>query len=316
MTASEIDGALFLSRGRPIDCSRSLVMGIVNVNDDSFSGDGTLDFASAAEIAARQVADGADIIDVGAESARTNRGAISVSEEIRRLSGFIERFRLESARMKPRWRDQLFPTLLSVNTWRPEVIEEILPSSADILNDMGGLPDDRNARLCARHGAALVIMHTLGPPKQPRTDACYDDVGAELEHFFEQKIALAVGAGIHRGQIILDTGIGFAKQREDNLRVYFELERFGRFARPILLPASRKSVINDVLGVSDPCERDPATVACIVSGHLRGGSIFRVHNVRAAAESLRMMAAVGAREMGSLPSLNCAASGLRAKKEE
>jgi dihydropteroate synthase len=287
------------ARGRRIDCSnRSLVMGIVNVTDDSFSGDGTLDVASALQIAARQVAAGADIIDVGAESARTNRPAISIDEEIRRLEKFLSS--LGDIRFQARWPDQIFPPLLSINTWRPEVVQAVLPLGGDLLNDIGAIPDAANAQLCARHGAALVIMHSVGEPKIPRTDVDYADVWAELEGFFAEKIALALAAGMNRNRLVLDPGIDFAKQRPDNLRIYRDLVRLRQFDRPILLAVSRKTVVGEVLGLPDPVTRDAGTIACLVAGRLRSASIFRVHNVRAAASSLRIADAVtSARETKS-----------------
>ena len=158
-----------------------------------------------------------------------------------------------------------------------------------MLNDIGALPTDENARLCAATGAALLIMHSVGVPKVAHTHVSYDDVMTRLEEFFAEKIALAERAGVSRDALILDPGIDFAKQRADNLRIYRELDRLAHFDRPILLPVSRKTVIGDVLGIANPAERDAGTIACIVQGMLRGAAIFRVHNVRAAAQAVRMI---------------------------
>jgi dihydropteroate synthase len=113
-----------------------------------------------------------------------------------------------------------------------------------------------------------------------------------LEEFFEQKIALAEAAALPREAILLDPGIDFAKQRADNLRIYRGLERLHRFARPILLPVSRKSVIGEVLEIPDPGGRDAGTVACIVQGLLRGAHVFRVHNVKAAVQAVQTICSV------------------------
>lgn len=281
------------ARGRRIAFPRRpLIMGILNITDDSFSGDGRLDPAWALARARELVAAGADIIDVGGESARTNRAAVPPEEEWRRMGPFIEGF-VEAVRDgSPRDAEQVYPPLLSANTWRPEVAERALAAGAELLNDMGALPDDKNARLCAASGAALLIMHSQGEPKVAHTHVAYDDVITEMRRFFSEKIELALRAGVAREQILLDPGIDFAKQTEDNLRVYRELEAFAEFGRPILLPVSRKSVIGRVLGITDPAARDAGTVACLVAGALRGASIFRVHNVDAAWLALRALGEV------------------------
>jgi dihydropteroate synthase len=259
---------------------RPLVMGIVNLSVDSFSGDGLGDIDAAFAHAQQLIADGADIIDVGAESARTNRGPISEGEEAARLRAFIERW------------DGAVP--LSINTWRPGVVREVLPHGGDLLNDISALPTDENARACAEAGAALLIMHTIGEPKVAHTHIAYDDVIARLDAFFSEKLALALAAGVPRDAIVLDPGIDFAKQRPDNLRIYRELDRLLRFERPILLPVSRKTVIGEVLGIAAPADRDAGTIACIVSGMLRGAGIFRIHHVRAAVQAIRVIHAVHA----------------------
>ena len=278
-----------IARGDTLEWPRPpLIMGIVNLSADSFSGDGLADVDAALEKARGLLADGADIIDIGAESARTNRLPISEDEEAVRLLRFIERWpavlRHFSSAHSP---------LLSINTWRPAVARAALAAGGHILNDIGALPTDENARVCAETGAALLIMHSVGAPKVAHTHVGYDDVLARLDAFFAEKIALAMRAGVPREAIIIDPGIDFAKQRADNLRIYRELGRLAHFDRPILLPVSRKTVIGEVLGLPAPADRDAGTVACIVQGMLRGAAIFRVHNVRAATQAVRMIAAVG-----------------------
>ncbi len=253
-------------------------MGIVNLSADSFSGDGLADVEAALAKARGLIEDGAEIIDIGAESARTNRAPISEKAEAERLVPFIERWDSNA--------------LLSINTWRPAAARAALAAGGHMLNDIGALPTDENARICAETGAALLIMHSAGAPKVAHTHAAYDDVMARLEEFFAEKIALAEQAGVPRDAIVLDPGIDFAKQRADNLRIYRELDRLAKFERPILLPVSRKTVIGEVLGIANPADRDAGTIACIVQGMLRGASIFRVHNVRAAAQTARMVGAV------------------------
>lgn len=268
-------------------------MGIVNVNDDSFSGDGTLDFGAAVELARAQVRAGADMIDVGAESARTNRGAVPVEEEVRRFCGFLERWDEAWENEQPRDAQQVWPPVLSANTWRPEVACEILRSGrVELLNDMGALPDDRNARFCAEQGAALLIMHSVGEPKVPHVHQQWDDVMGAMVSFFDEKLALATMAGLSADSVVLDPGIDFAKQRDDNLTVYRELEKLRAFGRPLLVPVSRKTVIGEVLGLPDPRDRDAGTIACIAAAMSRGAEIFRIHNVDAAWQAIKALSAL------------------------
>jgi dihydropteroate synthase len=265
-----------------------LIMGIVNLVADSFSGDGFTEVDAAIESAQGKLADGARIIDIGAESARTNRAAIPEAEEAAQLLRFIDQWPAVCATLPSGTPEPL----LSINTWRPAVVRAVLPRGGELLNDIGGLPTDENARLCADCGAALLIMHSAGEPKVPHTHVVYDDVMARLDDFFAEKIALAESAGISRDALILDPGIDFAKQRADNLRIYRDLDLLKRFDRPILLPVSRKTVIGETLGITRPSDRDAGTVACIVQGMLRGAAIFRVHNVRAAVQAVRTIEAL------------------------
>ncbi len=266
-------------------------MGIVNINDDSFSGDGSLDAGVALAQARQFLKAGADIIDIGAESARTNRAAITEDEEVARLLPFLQAWPALTAEFaSPPWdSDQLWPPILSINTWRSGVIERVLPLGGDLINDISGLPDARNAELCAQHDAALLIMHSVGEPKIPHTHVSYPDVMETLDRFFEDKLLLAKTAGLSEERVLLDPGIDFAKQRDDNLAIYRELDRLHRFGRPLLLPVSRKTVIGQVLELPNPQDRDAGTVACIAVGIRRGAQIFRVHHVEAAAQAVKVL---------------------------
>ena len=266
---------------------RPLVMGIVNINDDSFSGDGSLNVDQAIAQARAFVSGGADIVDVGGESARTNRAPISVAEEISRLTPFVTRFAECHATLAPVDGQQIFPPLLSLNTWRPAVLRALLPLGIDVVNDIGALASCENVVMAAEFGAALVVMHSVGEPKVPHLHVQYADIMETLDDFFGRKIAEATKAGLPREAIILDPGIDFAKQRPDNLRIFRELGRLNRFERPILLPVSRKTVIGEVLNLPDPKDRDAGTIACVVAGIQQGASIFRVHNVNATSVAVR-----------------------------
>lgn len=268
---------------------RPLLMGIVNVNDDSFSGDGTGGAAAGLAHARAQLAAGADILDIGAESARTNRGPITPEEEIRRFAEFFAHREALVDGLEPRDSAQVWPPVMSANTWRPEVVEAVLDMGVELVNDISGLPDPRNARLCARAGASLLIMHSVGEPKVPHTSQQWHDVLASLDEFFAAKLAMAEAAGLPPNQIILDPGIDFAKQRDDNLRIYQQLDRLARFGRPVLLPISRKTVIGEVLDLPDPATRDAGTLACLAAGLRRGANIFRVHAVDPAWQAAKLL---------------------------
>ena len=266
-------------------------MGIVNVNDDSFSGDGSLDVDITLTRIKNLIAQGADIIDLGAESARTNRGPIAVTEELARLRPIVEKFDRVSSDSRPRDPEQIFPPLLSINTWRPGVARAILPSGGDILNDMGALPTLENAEICAQHDVALVILHSVGQPKEPHFHLSYSDIMAELLAFFREKTSAALAVGLKLENLILDPGIDFAKQRDDNLKIYRHFEEIVALGYTTMLPVSRKTVIGDVLNIP-PAERDAGTVACIVAGAIRGAKMFRVHNVDAAWQTLKTLEAL------------------------
>lgn len=277
-----------LARDLTLEFGRTpALMGIVNLSPDSFSGDGTDDISAALALAEQQIAEGATIIDVGAESARTNREAIPEELEIERLVSFVRA-----------WNDKKTtnasgtPIALSINTWRTNVASAVLEIGGDMLNDMSGLPDAGNAQACARTGAALLIMHSVGAPKVPHTHVAYPDVLAALHEFFTTKIALAEAAGVSRSRLILDPGLDFAKQRADNLRIMQQLDRLHAHGLPVLLPISRKTFIGETLALPSPANRDAGTIACAITAALAGIHILRVHNVRAVARALRVMEAL------------------------
>lgn len=280
--------------GRTLDFPRRpLIMGIINVNDDSFSGDGSLAADDSIATARLQIAAGADVVDIGAESARTNRSAIAEAEEIRRFASVVTRWPEILAGAGPRDESQVWPPVLSANTWRPDVVKAVLKmDGVELVNDMSALPDATNACHAADVGAALLIMHSVGEPKVPHFHQNWPDVLAELERFFTGKIQLATDAGLPEEAILLDPGIDFAKQRGDNLAIYQELDRIAAFGRPVLVPVSRKTVIGETLGIPNPMDRDAGTIACIAAAMARGGSMFRVHNVEAAWQAIKSLEAI------------------------
>ena len=270
------------SKIREIDFPRRpLLMGIVNVNDDSFCADGSLEPEILLEKIRAQIRAGADVIDIGAESARTNRAAINVEEEMRRFSLILSLRDQWLQGVQARDEEQIFPPIISANTWRTEVVEGVLKLGAEWINDMSALPNADHASLCSQHGAVLLIMHSVGLPKVPHFHQQWDDVMQSMRVFFTEKIALAESAGLQRDALILDPGIDFAKQCADNLHILNLLDEFHDFLCPLLIPVSRKTVIGEVLSLANPLERDAGTLALIASSMMRGAQIFRVHDVDA-----------------------------------
>ena len=267
-------------------------MGILNINEDSFSGDGKVDQNWARERAGAMIAEGADIIDVGPESARTNRKAIEIEEEIDRFAAFSRQWPQIIADSKPRDDHQVWPPILSANTWRPEVVAATLEMGVDLINDMSGLPDPQNATLCAQTGAALLIMHSVGAPKEDHSHVEWEDIMENLKSFFTEKLALSKAAGLAPEQIILDPGFGFAKRPADDLTILNKLKDLTSFGRPLLLPLGRKGFIGETLGITEPKDRDAATLASVVAAHTRGGAIYRVHEVKGCFETLKALSSL------------------------
>jgi dihydropteroate synthase len=262
----------------PLD--RVWLMGILNVTEDSFSGDGLLSCDAVLEKARELHAEGADILDVGGETARTNRPAISDEEEIARIVPVIERLRGE------------FPgTPVSLNTWRPRVADAGLRAGAAILNDMSGLSDADNARIAARHKAGLLIMHLRGRPKEDHTHVGYADVLEELLGFFREKIAIAEAHGLQKANLLLDPGLDFAKQRQDNLKVLRGLAGLVALGCPVLLANSRKTFIGQITG-RPPADRDWGTLASSFWAVLQGVRFLRVHNVAIHRDALKVWEAL------------------------
>ena len=271
---------------------RGSVMGILNINHDSFSGDGKVDQQWAAQRARQMMSEGADFIDIGAESARTNRAAITIEEEIERFAGFCKNWSDIIAQGQPRDEHQVWPPVLSANTWRPEVVAAVVDMGVEVVNDMSGLPDDRNAQLCLDSGAALLIMHSVGAPKVDHSHVRWPDILRSIEEFFDGKLTQCGRVGLARDQIILDPGFGFAKSPKDDLTVLSELARFTSFDRPLLLPVGRKGFIGETLDIEEPSARDAGTLACVTAGHTRGASIYRVHEVKGCYETLKVLHAL------------------------
>ena len=260
---------------------RPWLMGIVNASPDSFSDGGRFETLEAQVDLARQLlSSGADILDVGGESASTDRPPVAVEQEIERVVPLIERVAGELG------------AIVSVDTYKLPVARAAIAAGATIVNDVSGLRDPGLAELCAQTGAALVLMHTRAGPKQRMQDPdLYDDVIGEVLGFLRERIEQAIAAGMLPEQLILDPGPDFSKTPAQTIALLAQMRRLHELERPLLMAISRKDFIGALTGRS-PRERLPGTLAALAHGVDAGAHIFRVHDVAAAADFLRVRAAL------------------------
>jgi dihydropteroate synthase len=268
--------------GRALELgSRPWLMGVVNASPDSFSDGGryrTLE--QRVELAARLLGSGADILDIGGESASTNRPPVEVEEEIERVVPLIERVVAELG------------AIVSVDTYKPAVARAAIAAGASIVNDVSGLRDRELAEVCARTGAALVVMHTRAAPKQRLQDPdLYEDVTRDVLAFLDERIAVALDAGVAREQLIVDPGPDFAKTPAQTVELLAGVWRLHSLGLPLLMAISRKDFIGALTGRA-PRERLAGTLAALAHGVEQGAHIFRVHDVAAASDFLRVRAAL------------------------
>lgn len=250
------------------------MMGILNVTPDSFSDGGCFsDVESALRQAGKLVSDGADIIDVGGESTRPGYQFVSSSEEMERVCPVIEAMKRE------------FDVPVSLDTYKADVAKAGILAGADLINDIWGLKWDGNmAEVIAGYGVACCLMHN-------RKNAGYRNLMEDILADLQESTDMALAAGIDADRIIIDPGIGFAKDVQENLRVLKNLSMLHSLGFPILLGASRKSVIGVTLDLPVG-QREEGTVAASVMGRVAGCSIFRVHDVKANLRGLQMAEAI------------------------
>ncbi len=260
---------------------RPWLMGIVNASPDSFSDAGAYpDLEARVALARELLAAGADIIDVGGESQITLRPPVAVAEEIARVVPLIERIAGELG------------ALVSVDTYKPAVAEAAIGAGAVVVNDVSGLRDPQLAAVCARTGAALVLMHTRAAPKQRLQDpAFYDDVVSDVLEFLAERMEVARGEGMRDEQLILDPGPDFAKTPAQTITLLRRLDELHVLGRPLLLAASRKDFVGALTG-RGPRDRLAGTLAALGHGVDAGAHILRVHDVAAAADFLAVRAAL------------------------
>jgi dihydropteroate synthase len=267
------DRVLELSAGAPA------LMGIVNATPDSFSDTpGVQPLDILVDRALGLAAAGAAVVDVGGESGRTDRPAVSVDEEASRVVPLVERLASEGV-------------AVSVDTWRAPVAEAALDAGAVMINDVSGLADPALATACGAHRAALVITHTRVAPKS-KAFPDYADVVADVVELLAERAAAASECGVEDERLLLDPGLDLAKTPAESVELLRRLPELAQLGRPLLLAISRKDFVGALTG-RPPRERDPGTLAAIEPALDCGvGTVLRVHDVAAASDFLAVRAAL------------------------
>ncbi|WP_319203501.1 dihydropteroate synthase [uncultured Ilyobacter sp.] len=277
---SKIDPVIIA--GKKFDFSKkSYVMGILNITPDSFSDGGINNSAEeAVKNAKKMVKQGAHIIDIGGESSRPGADYVPADKELDRIIPVLERLVKE------------IDVPISIDTYKSQVAKECLKRGAHIINDISGLRSDSEmAKVISESNAYCILMHMQGTPKTMQENPKYDDLIDDLIYELKKSIDIGENAGIESQKIILDPGIGFGKTFDHNLEIINRLDEFKTLGKPILMGASRKKFIGDILGskVADRLEGSLAVAAISAS---KGASILRVHDVKETAKVLKVADAI------------------------
>ena len=256
---------------RVLSLKRPLIMGILNVTPDSFSDGGRFTHVeSAVAHALQMVEQGANIIDIGAESTRPGAPLVSADEELRRLLPVLKQL---AGRVQ---------VPISIDTWKAPVAEAALSAGAEIINDISGLTfDPALAEVVARHRAGLVLMHTRGTPATMQQETGYQDLLGEIADFLQASLQTALAAGSSPEQLVLDPGIGFGKDLAGNLEILRRLPELAGLGYPLLVGSSRKRFIGTLLKREQPEDRLFGTAATVALAVAQGAQVLRVHDVQA-----------------------------------
>ncbi|OYT94794.1 MAG: dihydropteroate synthase [Pseudomonas sp. PGPPP3] len=265
---------------RVLDLAHPQVMGILNVTPDSFSDGGRFrQRDEALRHAAAMVAAGASLIDVGGESTRPGALQVSADEELQRVAPVVEAIAAE------------LDVIISVDTSCPQVMRESARLGAGLINDVRSLRREGALQAAAESGLPVCLMHMQGEPETMQKNPHYDDLLAEVQAFFAERMAACAVAGIDAGRIILDPGFGFAKNLQHNLSLFKHMQVLHGFARPLLVGVSRKSMIGQALG-RELDQRLAGGLALAALAVTKGACILRVHDVAETVDLVRMIAAV------------------------
>lgn len=256
------------------------IMGVINANGDSFFSGSRFQGADAVAKIEAMIAEGADIVDIGGVSSRPGSLPVPEQEELERVRPIIDAL----------YAERLFErATFSIDSYAPAVVSYALEHGFRIVNDITGLANDEVAKLCVHYDATAVIMHMQGTPQTMQQHPHYDDLFAEITAFFESRIEKAQHFGVK--EIVLDVGIGFGKTLQHNLKLIRDLEHFLMLGHPLLVGASRKSMIDKIVP-TQPEERLPGTLALHIEAARNGASYVRVHDVKAHQQALKVFETV------------------------
>ncbi|MGB9497550.1 MAG: dihydropteroate synthase [Dissulfuribacterales bacterium] len=257
-------------------------MGVINVTPDSFSDGGKFSSPEGAkQQAASLIAAGADILDIGGESARPFSEPVTLEEELRRVIPAIREIR------------KISDCPISVDTVKAEMAEAALSEGADIINDISALRfDPRMADVASALEAPVILMHMKGTPRYMQVNPSYEDVVGEVKLFLEKRVTWANSKGIPREKILIDPGIGFGKNFHDNLVLINHLQEFTELGVPVVVGVSRKAFLGTITGIKEAEERDVATLGAVAASSVRGADLVRVHNVALTRQVLQVVDAI------------------------
>ncbi len=272
------------------------IMGVVNVTPDSFSDGGQfVDAPTAIAHGVALEAEGADILDIGGESTRPGAEPVGPAAELARVLPVIAGLRERGATAQ-----------ISIDTSKAQVAAAALDAGADIVNDVTALRGDpAMAGLVAERGVPCCLMHMLGEPRTMQDDPHYDDVVSDVKAFLEERMAVAIGAGIAEERILLDPGIGFGKTDAHNLELLARLDELATLGRPVVIGTSRKSFLGRITG-RQVDDRLAATIATNVLAYERGARVFRVHDVAPVRDALVITGATVRRRCPTTPTTSTA----------
>ncbi|MCX7661873.1 MAG: dihydropteroate synthase, partial [Candidatus Omnitrophica bacterium] len=266
-----------------------LIMGIINLTPDSFSGDGLYkhgllyksDPKQIISFAKKLINDGADIIDIGGESTRPGANPVPLEEEINRTIPVIKMFSQRNIKVP-----------ISIDTYKPQVAEEALKAGACIVNDISGLRNPKMIEVVSKYKAGVIIMHMKGNPRTMQINPRYKSVLDEIIKFFKKSTQEAQKKGISPNKIVIDPGIGFGKKLEHNLKILKHLDELKILGFPIMIGVSRKSFIGKILKIEEPQKRIFGTIGSALYAVNKGARILRVHDVKKVREALSVWQAI------------------------